>query len=198
MLRAALSYAARGVPVFPCEPSGKRPLTANGFWDATTDRALIRGWWGRWPEANVGVPTGRASGLLVLDVDAAEGLESIAELELLLGQAPPTARAITGRGGEHLYFRAPSDVEVRNSAGFLGAGLDVRGEGGYVIVPPSRTAQAYRCVERSPPPGGLPGCSGAWKSGHARRRGKRCSESARAAAAIAPATCPAPRSSRRR
>src|SRR5215218_6677258 len=154
MLRAALSYAARGVPVFPCEPSGKRPLTKGGFWDATTDEALIRGWWGRWPKANIGVPTGRASGLLVLDVDAAEGLESIAELELLLGQAPPTERAITGRGGEHLYLRTPSDVEVRNSAGYLGPGLDVRGEGGYVIVPPRRTVQAYRWVERSPPPAG--------------------------------------------
>ena len=127
MLRGALSYTARGVPVFPCEPSGKRPLTKGGFWDATTDGALIRGWWGRWPKANIGVPTGTASGLLVLDVDAAEGLESIADLELLLGQPPPAARAVTGRGGEHLY---------------LGAGLDVRGEGGYVIVPPSRTAQA--------------------------------------------------------
>ncbi len=136
-----------------CEPSGKRPLTKGGFWDATTDGALIRGW-GRWPQANVGVPTGKTSGLLVLDGDTAEGLESIAQLELLLGQPPPTARAITGGGGEHLYFRAPSDVEVRNSTGFLGAGLDVRGEGGYVIVPPSRTAQAYRWVERSPPPAG--------------------------------------------
>src|SRR5215207_3167062 len=110
MLRAALSYAARGVPVFPCEPSGKRPLTANGFWEATTNERRIRAWWGRWPQANVGVPTGRASGLLVLDVDASEGLESLAELELLLGQPPPTARAITGNGGEHLYFRTPAEV----------------------------------------------------------------------------------------
>src|SRR3712207_9298136 len=76
MVRAALSYAARGVPVFPCEPSGKRPLTYNGFWEASTDERRIRAWWGRWPKANIGVPTGRASGLLVLDVDAGDGLRS--------------------------------------------------------------------------------------------------------------------------
>jgi Bifunctional DNA primase/polymerase, N-terminal len=51
LLRGALTYAGRGVPVFPCEPGGKRPLTADGFLEATTDEALIRGWWGRWPNA---------------------------------------------------------------------------------------------------------------------------------------------------
>jgi len=98
MLRAALSYAARGVPVFPCEPSGKRPLTKGGFWEATTDERRIRARWGRWPKANVGIPTGRASGLLVLDVDAGDGLEALAELELSRGQPPPTARATTHEG----------------------------------------------------------------------------------------------------
>src|SRR3712207_6024227 len=96
MVRAALSYAARGVPVFPCEPSGKRPLTYNGFWEASTDERRIRAWWGRWPKANIGVPTGRASGLLVLDVDACDGLDALAELELSRGQPPRTSRARTG------------------------------------------------------------------------------------------------------
>lgn len=151
MLRAALSYAARGVPVLPCEPYGKRPLTKDGFWEATTNVQQIRAWWGRWPSANVGIPTGKASGLVVLDADAGDGLESLVELELSRGQPPKTARARTGGGGEHLYFRYPKDVEVRNSQGYLGPGLDIRGEGGYVVVPPSRTGEPYEWVDRSRP-----------------------------------------------
>ena len=99
LLRGALVYAGRGVPVFPCEAGGKRPLTAGGFLEATTDEALIRGWWGRWPNANVAIPTGVRSGLLVLDVDAGEGTDSVALLELSCGQPPKTARAATGGGG---------------------------------------------------------------------------------------------------
>jgi hypothetical protein len=137
MLRSSLSYAARGVPVFLCEPPSTRPLTKGGFWDTITDERQIRAWWGRWPKANVGVPTGTASGLLVLDVDRSDGLESIVELELALGQAPNTLRARTGRGGEHLFFRMGENREVRNSQGFLGPGLDIRGEGGYMLVAPA-------------------------------------------------------------
>lgn len=59
LFKAALSYARRGIPVFPCEPGGKRPLTYNGFWDATTDIGRVKAWWSRWPDANVGVPTGK-------------------------------------------------------------------------------------------------------------------------------------------
>ena len=151
LLRAALAYAGRGVPVFPCEPGAKRPLTRNGHWDATTDPRAIRRWWGRWPTANVGVPTGRKSGVVVLDVDPdAGGSESLAKLERAGGSAPTTARARTGGGGIHLFFRHPSGTEIRNSAGLLGAGLDVRGEGGYVVVPPSRTRGPYRWVDTSP------------------------------------------------
>jgi hypothetical protein len=64
--KAALAYARRGVPVFPCEPGAKRPLTRNGHWDATTDSGVIERWWKRWPSANVGVPTGKKSGVVVL------------------------------------------------------------------------------------------------------------------------------------
>ena len=152
LLGAALAYARRGVPVFPCEPGGKRPLTYNGFWDATTQERRIKAWWGRWPQANVGVPTGRRSGLLVLDVDPRDGgPESLARLEQDNGPLPETARARTGGGGTHVFFRYPAGETVRNSAGALGAGLDVRGEGGYVVVPPSRTRGAYEWIDRSPP-----------------------------------------------
>lgn len=63
LLKGALVYAGRGIPVFPCEPGGKRPLPADGFPEATTDEARIRWWWGRWPQANVAIPTGERSGL---------------------------------------------------------------------------------------------------------------------------------------
>jgi hypothetical protein len=151
-LKAALSYARRGIPVFPCEPRGKRPLTYSGFWDASTDARRIRSWWSRWPSANIGVPTGERSGLLVLDIDPrGGGPESLAALERQSGALPATARARTGSGGVHLFFKYPLREEVRNSAGLLGPGLDVRGEGGYVVVPPSRTEDSYKWIDRAPP-----------------------------------------------
>ena len=152
LLGAALAYARRGVPVFPCEPGGKRPLTHNGFWDSTTETRRIRAWWSRWPAANVGVPTGARSGLVVLDIDPrGGGFESLALLERKNGPLPEAARSRTGGGGVHVFFRYPPMETVRNSAGALGAGLDVRGEGGYVVVPPSRTRSAYEWIDRSPP-----------------------------------------------
>ncbi len=148
---AALAYARRGIPVFPCEPGGKRPLTYNGFWDATADASSVTAWWRRWPDANVGVPTGERSGLLVLDVDSdAGGPDSLVLLERLNGPLPRTAKGRTGGGGVHVFFRYPSSETVRNSAGRLGPGLDVRGEGGYVVVPPSRTQGAYEWLDRAP------------------------------------------------
>lgn len=130
---------------------GKRPLTADGFLEATIKGARIRRWWARWPNANVAIPIGARSGLLVLDVDAGEGTDSVALLELSRGRSPKTARAATGGGGTHLYFRYPSPQElraaglymraVRNSQGLLGEGLDVRGEGRYVVAPPSSTVR---------------------------------------------------------
>ena len=102
-------------------------------------------------------------------MDSGEGTYSLALLELSRGQPPKTARAQTGGGGAHLYFRYPSDQElraagfytqgVRNSQELLGVGLDVRGEGGYVVAPPSSTARAYRWTDRSPP------ASAAWLLG---------------------------------
>jgi hypothetical protein len=108
LFKAALSYAKRGIPVFPCEPGGKRPLTYSGFWDATTELGQVKAWWGRWPDANVGVPTGKRSGLLVLDVDPRDGgPQSMATLERETGPLPRTARSRTGGGGVHVFFRYP-------------------------------------------------------------------------------------------
>lgn len=134
---AALAYAAKGKPVFPIKPGGKTPLTPNGFKDATTDPEKVAWWWSgvRWPDANIGMPTGAASGFLVLDVDGAPGYESLAKLEAEHGQALDTLESGTPSGGAHLWFVDPGGIG--NSAGKLGPGLDVRGDGGYVLVPPS-------------------------------------------------------------
>jgi hypothetical protein len=151
-LAAALRYAARGWAVFPChEPTGgrcscgrpdcaspaKHPRTARGLHDATNDPGVIAGWWQRWPTANVAVQTGAASGLVVLDVDPYHGgLTTLAELQRTHGGLPPSPAVRTGSGGRHYWFAHPGD-HVRNSAGLLGPGLDIRGDGGYVIAPPS-------------------------------------------------------------
>ena len=154
LLGAALKYAERGRPVFPCGPN-KQPLTQHGFQDATTDVEKVRAWWARYPNALIGMPTGRASGVIVLDLDVREGYDgadALAALEDAYGKLPETVEALTPSGGRHLYWRHP-DFDVRNSASKLGLGIDVRGDGGYVIVPPSRLpdGRAYEWEASNPP-----------------------------------------------
>ena len=135
LLAAALEYADRGWPVFPCKLD-KKPYTSHGFKEATTDSEQIETWWAQWPEASIGIPTG-AQTFLVLDVDPRHGGHvSLAQLEQRHGELPLTRLVQTGGGGRQYYFQWPG-VLIRNSAGELGAGLDVRGDGGYVIAPPS-------------------------------------------------------------
>jgi len=151
LLDAALKLAAGGRPVFPCVPRGKRPLTEHGLLDATADRGTIEQWWARWPDANVAIRAGQGSRLVVLDVDGELGAESLHDLEHQHGRLPRTASVKTPRGGQHFYFRHPG-VEVRNSAGVLAAGLDIRGDGGYVLAPPSvgRNGRWYEPDELAP------------------------------------------------
>jgi len=132
MLKAALLYAARGHPVFPCGPQ-KKPLTEHGFKDATTDESQIRKWCAEWPTANIAIPTGAVSGFVALDIDPG-GDDSLVELTRQYGALPETCAVKTGRGRQ-LWFENPS-VPVGCKAGFR-RGLDFRGNGGYVIVPPS-------------------------------------------------------------
>jgi len=144
-LDAALEYASGRMPVFPCNPLDKKPLTAHGFKDATTDEAQIRAWWTRWPNAMVGAPTGSTSGMWVLDVDKdpvrnVDGMVSLMKLIAQHGELPETLTAVTPRGGRHLFFVWSNGTDIRNSTGKLGRGLDVRGNGGYVCLPPSRRA----------------------------------------------------------
>lgn len=153
VFRTARRLAERGVPVFPCVANEKRPLTARGLHDASTNPAVISTWARRWPRANLAIPTGLRSGLFVVDVDRhkADGTQALAELERALGALPVTLIATTPSGGEHRYFRMPAQA-LRNSAGKLGPGLDTRGEGGYVLCAPSTiNGGAYAWSVRAAP-----------------------------------------------
>lgn len=140
-------YSKQNWDVFPCLPNNKTPL---GKWPemATHEENMLLGYWDMTPNANVGMACGKRSGVIVLDVDADhEGYESLKALQEQYGQLPKTIVAATGGGGEHIYFKHPG-FEIRNSAGKLGRGLDIRGDGGYVIVPPSLhpNGKAYKWV----------------------------------------------------
>lgn len=147
MRDAALEYASSGFPVFPLEPMGKRPIVSQGFKVATCDYPLVCAWWERNPNANVGMPTGPASGLLVLDVDPEHGgNESLRALPI----RPMTWVVETPSGGFHYWFKYPHGARLGNTAGKLGPGLDTRGEGGYVVLPPSvgHNGRAYQWAFR--------------------------------------------------
>jgi hypothetical protein len=137
LLAAAIEYATTyRWAVFPCRPRTKTPATRNGLKDATVDVGLIRGWWRQWPDANVAIATGKPSGLLVIDVDP-DGLGAWSAL-CDKHAMPPTATVQTPRGGLHVYFAHDFSLgDVRNSAGRIAPGIDVRGTGGYVVAPPS-------------------------------------------------------------
>ena len=139
-LRKHADYYTRkmGLPIFPCIPSGKRPATLHGCLDATTDPARVGEWWDGSQGYNIGLATG--NGLVVLDVDINHdagkyGDETLAELERQYGPLPDTWTCLTGGGGVHYYFQC-DDPALTVAAGFA-PGLDYRGVGGYVIVPPS-------------------------------------------------------------
>jgi hypothetical protein len=156
MLSAALAYAARGWPVFPCVARGKAPLTSHGFKDSTTDLATIRSWWRRWPDANVAVATG-APGPDVLDVDTkhgAPGMELLERVKLtgLLRGAFSLVR--TPSGGMHLYYAGSE-----RTGGAVGErrALELKATGGYVLLPPSAVLlddgelRAYELLEERAP-----------------------------------------------
>jgi Bifunctional DNA primase/polymerase, N-terminal len=159
---AALAYADTAWPVFPCRPGSKTPCTIHGCKDATVDPATITRWWTRWvPGANVAIATGAVSGLVVVDLDCKDDVDGFAtwcQLMSTLG-APwaPTRTVITPTGGFHWYYRHPGDgVLVRNSASELGSGIDVRGDGGFVLVPPSRNGVGGYELDQNLPVAPLP------------------------------------------
>lgn len=134
LLGSALWYAGQGLPVFPCAPRQKRPTTRNGLKDATTDPEQIKTWWRQTPAANIAAPTGVLFD--VIDVDGPQGVATIAP-HLHRIRPLTTGTVSTPRpGGLHYYL--PPDPKRRNGAG-QGPGVDWRGTGGYVLLPPSIT-----------------------------------------------------------
>lgn len=132
----AQAYAQQGWQSFPLKPRDKTPFVK---WAdvATCDTQMLNGWFDNYPDANIGIACGKRSGIVVLDVDADRGgYESLTALISVHGRLPETPVSKTGSGGEHIFFKHPG-VEIRNSAGKLGQGLDIRGDGGYVVAPPS-------------------------------------------------------------
>lgn len=133
-LSAALDYAARGFAVFPCAPASKHPVFSGGFKNATSNPATIRRWWLARPDYNIGIATGAASGVWVLDIDGDAGATSLADLEAEHGRLPDTLTSIASSGC-HLWFRYTCPIP--SSADRISRGLDVRGDGGYVLAAPS-------------------------------------------------------------
>lgn len=137
---AAAAYARAGLSVFPCVPGEKRPLTEHGFTDASTDLNRVAAWWRRWPQANIGLATGRPGGFDVLDIDVHPGgsgfpaLRRARQAGLVDGW---TVLARSPAGGVHLYFPVDPEREQRSWA-LPQRHVDFRGAGGYVIAPPSR------------------------------------------------------------
>lgn len=131
MALAAMTYAdgtALGMPrpIFPLRPGDKAPATRHGHQDASNDPKQLVRWWSAEPEYGIGLPTG--DGLVVVDVDVDKGGK-------IPSWAPATRTAATRSGGWHLYFAV--DQEVPNSVSKIAPGVDVRGDGGYVVAPPT-------------------------------------------------------------
>jgi hypothetical protein len=162
MLEAALAYSRMRWRIFPChsivngrctcgkadcKSPGKHPRIKEGFRAATDDEATIRGWWTRYPDANIGVATG--GGLVVIDIDGPEGFREFQALIKANGALPATLVAQTGRGN-HLVFASSGDgPEVRSTARDH---VHVRGEGGYIIAAPSLhiSGNNYKWIRRLP------------------------------------------------
>lgn len=153
LVRSALRWAQAGFPVFPvhsidhngnctcgnlaCESAGKHPWLKRGLLEASKDPVRIIEWWSYYSAANVSAAMGDDSGVFVLDVDGEEGAANLAALEEKHGKLPDTFRVKTGSGGSHYYFKIPPGMRITNSPGDLPDKIDVRGTGGYVLVPPS-------------------------------------------------------------
>src|SRR5215475_14143706 len=155
LLAAALAYAARGWPVFPCHGMrdeqctcgksdcdfpGKHPCFRGNFKNATTYSERIQHWWKKYPDANVRIATGAASGLVVLDQDPRNyGDLTLDELEAQYDKLPEAPVSLTGGGGTHHFFRYLTEP-ICSGKGVLGSGLDIQSDGKYIIAPPSRHA----------------------------------------------------------
>lgn len=155
-LKQALQYAEKGFSVFALPVKGKVPRKdTRGFKDATRNQEQIREWWSENAHYNIGIRCGNFKGkcLVVVDVDrhGHDGYKSLQEIEDLLGPLPETVTSVTPTGGMHLYFLSP--IAISNTTRFMGKDdIDIRGEGGYVVAPPSIHPDTWTEYE--------------WKEGH--------------------------------
>lgn len=164
MLSSALAYAERGWAVIPlhtpkgigcscnrsdCKSIGKHPRTKRGLKDASIDEITIRRWWGMWPDANIGIVTGAVSGIVGIDVDPRHGGEdTVRELGDRLPSNTPWVT--TGSGGLHILYRHPGGHVPCDASGKLGPGIDVRGDGGYLVAAPSLHQSGMRYAWEQP------------------------------------------------
>jgi hypothetical protein len=157
---SVLEYGARGWAVFPCKRLSKKPATAHGVKDARKGPYWLKQYWADHPGGNIGLACGEESGVWALDIDVKDGkpgYETLALLEALFGSLPPTLAQKTPSGGEQRFFTMPADGKVMNSVEKrLGPGLDTRGDGGYVVLPPSihpdhLTGPRYAWVDAAAP-----------------------------------------------
>lgn len=140
---AAAVLATAGVPVFPCVPLQKNPLTDHGFHDASTDTSVVTEWWRQWPHANVAMPTGFASGIDVVDIDvhsSGSGFDALHQARSAGLLGTPAWVVSTPSGGMHACFLRTGPVEQRSWQA-PGRHVDFRGDGGYVVLPPSSVIQ---------------------------------------------------------
>jgi hypothetical protein len=141
VLDAALQHAARGWKLFPLAAGAKVPKKgSHGCLDATSDPEKIREWFTGKPHLNVGLATGRGSGVFAFDIDGELGAASLMDLEQRYGELPPTLTQRTRSGSLQHLFQIPAGVTIPTNAGIIAPGIDLRGEGGYSAIPPSRTS----------------------------------------------------------
>jgi putative DNA primase/helicase len=210
MLDAALGYAARGWPVFPCSPDTKAPLLPKeskpgakdgGLYLASADERQIRAWWDRWPKAMIGLPTGKPSGTVVVDLDPKqfEANDMLMALGAWLGSELDARISRTQSGGYHLVFAAPEE-KLGNRAGLfrritdapeeIREHVDVRADGGYIIVPPSVMTSGTFYEWLSPPDGPLPVLPGRLQDAISKRLDERPGAAAQPGASPSPAQPP--------
>lgn len=154
LLNAALLYASKGIYVFPLKPKEKYPITPNGFKNASINETQIKKWWNENPNANIGIATGSGySNLMVLDIDQGngkQGLSTFNELNKMYEDFTTlTWRARSGNGGIHYYYKLSKGQDIKNSTGKIGKDIDIRGNGGYIVAPPSihPNGKAYEWLE---------------------------------------------------
>ena len=144
-LSEALRYASAGLRVLPLRPGRKIPLLSDWPQKATTNAETIKKWWEETPTANIGIATGRGSGVIVLDIDTKAGKKGEAHLEELekkFGMLPLTYEVRTGSGGRHLYFSYPEGVVIPSQKPF--PDVEVKSDGSQVVAPPPPPASGSR------------------------------------------------------